>query len=131
MKLALMAQELESTQASLTTTTDKLSSKSSALDHAVIQEKQMKIRLMASKEKLMACEEKLTVTNDKLKATEEKMNTQGQLLDSAQQMLSKRELTSSTVISSAVTNAMALMKNHLSDLDMKILHKVFTVDDVG
>jgi hypothetical protein len=45
-------------------------------------------------------------------------------------MLSKRELTSSAVISSAVANAMALMKNHLPDLDMKILHKVFTVDDV-
>jgi hypothetical protein len=78
-----MARELESTRASLTTTTDKLSSKSSALDHAVIWEKQMKIRLMTSEEKLMACEEKLTVTNDKLKATKDKVNTQGQLLDSA------------------------------------------------
>jgi hypothetical protein len=35
---ALLARELESTRASLTATTDKLSSKSSALDHAVIQE---------------------------------------------------------------------------------------------
>jgi hypothetical protein len=35
---ALLAQELESTRASLTATTDKLSSKSSALDHAVIRE---------------------------------------------------------------------------------------------
>jgi hypothetical protein len=33
------------------------------------------------------------------------------------------------VISSAVTNAIALMKNHLPDLDMEILHKEFTVDD--
>jgi hypothetical protein len=34
------------------------------------------------------------------------------------------------MISSAVENAMALMKNHLPDLDMEILHKDFTVNDV-
>jgi hypothetical protein len=61
---------LESTQASLTATTDKLSSKSSSLDHAVIREQQMKIQLTV-------CEEKLAVANDKLKAAKEKMKTQG------------------------------------------------------
>jgi hypothetical protein len=61
-----LARELESTQASLTATTDKLSSNSSALDTTVIQEQQIKIQLTA-------CEEKLTVTNDKLKAAEEEM----------------------------------------------------------
>jgi hypothetical protein len=88
----------------------------------VIQEQQMKIWLMA-------CEEKLTVANDNLMAIEENMKTQGQLLDLAQQSLSKRELPSLTVISSAVTNAMVLVKNHLSDLDMEILCKDFTVND--
>jgi hypothetical protein len=71
----LLAKGLDSTQASLTTTTDKLSSKSSALDHAVIQEQQMKIQLTVCEEKLMTCEEKLTVANEKLKAIEEKMKT--------------------------------------------------------
>jgi hypothetical protein len=99
-----------------------LSTKSSALDHVVIREQQMKIHLTM-------CEEKLTVNNDKLKAAEEKMKTQGQLLDSAQQALSKRELSSSAVLSSAVANDMVLMKNHLRDLDIEILHKDFTVDD--
>jgi hypothetical protein len=33
------------------------------------------------------------------------------------------------VISLAVANAMALVKNHLSYLDIKILRKDFTVDD--
>jgi hypothetical protein len=47
----------------------------------------------------------------------------------AQQALSKREVSSSMVISLVVANAMTLMKNHLSDLDMEILHKDFTVDD--
>jgi hypothetical protein len=46
------------------------------------------------------------------------------LFDSAQQVLSKRELSSSTV-----SNAIALVKNHLPDLDMEILYKDFTVDD--
>jgi hypothetical protein len=34
------------------------------------------------------------------------------------------------VISSAVANVAALIKNHLLDLDVEILHKDFTVDDV-
>jgi hypothetical protein len=95
----------------------------------VIQEQQMKIQLEACEEKLMGCEERLTVVNDKLNATEEKMKTQGQLLDLAQQVLSKRELSSSIVVSSTVANAVALMKNQLPDLDMEILCKEFTVDD--
>jgi hypothetical protein len=39
-------------------------------------------------------------------------------------------LSSSTVISSAVANAVALMKNHLPNLDVEILCKDFTIDDV-
>jgi hypothetical protein len=69
------------------------------------------------------------MANDKLNVAEEKMKTQGQLLDSAQQTLSKRELSSSTVISSMVANVVALMKNYPPDLDMEILCKEFTVDD--
>jgi hypothetical protein len=33
------------------------------------------------------------------------------------------------VISSAVANAMALVKNHLPEFDAEILHRDFTVDD--
>jgi hypothetical protein len=84
----------------------------------------MKIRLEACEEKLTACEERLAMANAKLNAAEDKMKTQGQLLDLAQQVLSKRELSSS-----AVGNVVALMKNHLPDLDMEILHMDFTVDD--
>jgi hypothetical protein len=39
-------------------------------------------------------------------------------------------LSSSTVISSAVANVVALMKNHLPNLDVEILCKDFTIDDV-
>jgi chromosome segregation ATPase len=127
----LLARELDSTRASLNATTEKLSSKSSTLDYAVIQEQQMKIQLTVCEEKLTTCEEKLAVANDKLKADEEKIKTQGQLLDSAQQALFKQELLSSIVISSTVANVVALMKNHLPDLDMEILRNDFTVNDTG
>jgi hypothetical protein len=33
------------------------------------------------------------------------------------------------VISLAVANAMMLVKNHIPDFDVEILHKDFTVDD--
>jgi hypothetical protein len=48
--------ELESTKAPLTTTHDKLTSKSAALDVAMIQEQQAKIQMMMSEEKLITQE---------------------------------------------------------------------------
>jgi hypothetical protein len=71
----------------------------------------------------------VAMVEEKLKAAEEKMKTQEQSLDSAWQALSKRELSSSMVISSAVANAVELFKNHLPNLDMEILRKDFTIDD--
>jgi hypothetical protein len=72
---------------------------------------------------------KLKAAEEKLKATEEKIKRQGQLLDLTQQALSKWEFSYSTVISSAVANAMALVKNHMPDFDAEILQKDFTVGD--
>jgi hypothetical protein len=46
-------------------------------------------------------------------------------------VLSKREYSSSAVISLAVANAMVLVKNHMPEFDTKILSKDFTVDDAG
>jgi hypothetical protein len=92
-----------------------LASKLSALDFVVVREQKMEIQLKAAEEKL--------------KAVEEKMKIQGKLLDSAQQALSKRECSTSAVISSAMANAMALVKNHMPKFDMEILQKNFTVDD--
>jgi chromosome segregation ATPase len=103
--------ELESTKASLTVTHDKLTSKSAAIDVTVIQEQQAKIQL--------------TTAEEKLKAAEEKLQTQEQSLDSPRRELTKWELSSSMVISSATTQ----FKNHLPDLDMEVIHKDFTIDD--
>jgi hypothetical protein len=100
--------DLQSIQASLTMTTEKLISMSFALDFAVVQVDQMEIQL---------------------KAAEEKMKTQGQQLESTQTTLSKREFSSSVVISLVVANAMALVKNHMPDFDVEILWKEFTFDD--
>jgi molybdopterin-biosynthesis enzyme MoeA-like protein len=56
---ANLAQDLELVQASLTATTSKLASKSSALDTTVIWRHEMEIKLKAAKEKLKATEEKM------------------------------------------------------------------------
>jgi pantothenate kinase type III len=77
-----------------------LVSKSSALDFAVIQERKAK---------------------NNLQAAEEKIKAQEQLLASTQKALSKREFSSSVVISSVVANAMALVKNHMPKFDIEIL----------
>jgi hypothetical protein len=53
------------------------------------------------------------------------------MLESTQKALSKREFSSSAVISSAVAHAMALVKNHMSEFDVEILRKDFTIDDAG
>jgi hypothetical protein len=45
--------------------------------------------------------------------------------------LSRREISSNTVISSAVAHATTLFKNHLPDLDVEILHKDFVVDEAA
>jgi hypothetical protein len=104
-----LTQDLLSAQASLTTTAEKLASKSSALDFVVIRERKAEI---------------------KLQTTEEKRKAQQQLLDSTQKALSKREFSSLVIISLAVAHAMALVKNHMSKFDAEILQKDFTVDDV-
>jgi fructose-bisphosphate aldolase class 1 len=64
-----------------------------------------------------------------LKVTEAQLKTQRQSLDLARRTLSKRELSTSMVISSVVANPAALFKNHLPNLDVEILYKYFTVDD--
>jgi hypothetical protein len=71
----------------------------------------------------------MNTIEEKLKTTKEKLKTQEQSLDLARRALSKRELSSLMVISSAVANAVAIFKNHLPDLDVEILRKDFTIDD--
>jgi chromosome segregation ATPase len=110
-----LVRDLELVLASLTATTSKLPSKSFTLDTTMIREHEMEIKLKAAEEKL--------------KAAEEKLKSQGQLLDSVQQALSKRQFSSSVVMSSAMANVMALVKNHIPDFNAEILRKDFTVDD--
>jgi hypothetical protein len=53
------------------------------------------------------------------------------LLETAQQALSKREDSSTLMISTAVANAMALLKSHQLDLDVELLRKDFVVDEAN
>jgi hypothetical protein len=71
----------------------------------------------------------LAKIEEKLKATKEELKTQGQSLESAWQALSRHEISSNTVITSAVAHAAVLFKNHLPDLDVEILCKDIIVDD--
>jgi hypothetical protein len=86
--------------------------------------------------KLDNVETSLAITHDKLdqkskalKTVEADLKAKGLLLESAQQALAKREGSANIMISSAVAHTAALFKNHLSDLNMEILHQDFTVGD--
>jgi hypothetical protein len=102
--------DLLSAQASITATMEKLAAKSSALDITVIQEREVEL---------------------KLQTYEEKRKAQEQLLESTQKALSKREFSSSAMISSAVAHAVAHVKNHMPEFDAEILRKDITIDDAG
>jgi hypothetical protein len=60
---------------------------------------------------------------------EEEHKTQGKSLESAQQVLSRCEISSNTMIISAVTHAATLFKNHLLYRGVEILRKDFIIDD--
>jgi hypothetical protein len=47
----------------------------------------------------------------------------------AQQVLSEHEDSSVLMISTAVANAMTLLKSYLPDLDVELLRKDFTIDE--
>jgi hypothetical protein len=64
-----------------------------------------------------------------LKIVEVDLKAKGLLLESTQQALAKREGSANMMISSAVAHTAALFKNHLPDLNVKILRQDFTVDD--
>jgi hypothetical protein len=104
-----LTQELETTHTSLTATRDKLTIKSTTLDDAVIRRDEVKIKLAKSEEELRTIEEEMKTTR---------------------QTLSKCEVPSSAVITSAVANAVTLFKSHTSGLDVEILCKDFPIDDV-
>jgi hypothetical protein len=74
-------------------------------------------------------EAKLIDVEKRLATAESEKKDQGLLLETARQTLSKHEDFSVLMISTAVANALALLKSHLPDLDMDILRKDFTIDE--
>jgi hypothetical protein len=85
-----------------------LSTKSGTLDELVIQELEAQVTLQ--------------ILGDEKKAQEK-------LLESAHKPLSKRDLSSSTVISSVVAHAVALLKSQTPDLDVEKLQRDFSFDN--
>jgi hypothetical protein len=74
-------------------------------------------------------EAKLVDAEKRLAVAEGKKKDQGLLLEMARQALSKREDSSVLMISTIVTNAMALLESLLPDLDVELLRKDFAVDE--
>jgi hypothetical protein len=72
---------------------------------------------------------RLKNAESRLKAAEEDLKNQRQLLESSWKTSSKRERSFDMMISSAVAHATTLLKNHLLDLNMELLHQDFTVND--
>jgi hypothetical protein len=72
---------------------------------------------------------RLKNAESRLEAAEEDLKNQKQMLDLARKTASKREGSFNMMISSAVAYAAALLKNHLPDLNMELLHQDITVDD--
>jgi hypothetical protein len=93
-----------------------LNSKSKALDIQVIRADEVVLRLKNAE--------------SRLEAAEEDLKNQRQLLESARKTSSKRENSFNMMISSAVSHAVALLKNHLPDLNVELLRQDFIVDDV-
>jgi hypothetical protein len=118
-----LSQALKSTKATNTTIRDNLASKSKELDDVVIWEQEANMLREQAETKLADVEKRLI-------AAEGEKKDQGLLLEMAQEALSKCEDSSVLMISIAVANAMALLKSHLPDLDVKLLRKDFTVNEV-
>jgi tryptophan 2,3-dioxygenase len=99
-----------------------LASKSKELDDVVIWEHEANtLREQA--------EAKLADLEKKIEAVEGEKKDQGLLLEMARQTLSKREDSSILMISTAMANAIALLKSHLPDLDVELLRKDFAIDE--
>jgi hypothetical protein len=113
---------LKTTNATYTATRDNQASKSKELDDAVIREQEANTLQEQA-------EVKLTDAEKRLIAAEGEKKDQGLLLETSRQALSKHEDSSVLMISTAVANAMALLKSHLLDLDVELLRKDFTVDE--
>jgi hypothetical protein len=72
---------------------------------------------------------KLDRKSKALKIVEADLKGKGLLLELTQQALAKRDGSANMMISSAVGHTAALFKNHLPDLNVKILRRDFTIDD--
>jgi chromosome segregation ATPase len=118
-----LSQALRTMKSAYTVTRDNLASKSKELDDVVIWEQEANMLREQVEAKLVDVEKKLAVAEGEKK-------DQGLLLESAQRALSKREDSSIQMVLTAVANAMALLKSHLSDLDVELLRKDFAVDEV-
>jgi Skp family chaperone for outer membrane proteins len=68
-------------------------------------------------------------TQDKLRVLGKEKKLQEQIQESTQKMLSKRDYSSSAVISSVVAHAVVLLKSYLPDLYLELLRKDYPFEE--
>jgi hypothetical protein len=100
--------DLKTAQASAISTNQELASKSAALYELAVREQ---------------------ATQDKLRVLGKEKKLQEQIQESTQKMLSKRDYSSSAVISSVVAHAVVLLKSYLPDLYLELLRKDYPFEE--
>jgi hypothetical protein len=118
-----MARKALSTEQSAQSEAEKILQQSKDVNAA------LSLKLDNVETSLALTQTKLDRKSKVLKIVEVDLKAKGLLLESTQQALAKREGSANMMISSAVAHTAALFKNHLPDLNVKILRQDFTVDD--
>jgi hypothetical protein len=125
----VLVKDLETTWKALSTEQSARSEAEQILQQSKDVNDALSLKLDNVETSLAITQNKLDQKSKALKIVEADLKAKGLLLESAQQALAKREGSANMMISSVVSHTVALFKNHLPDLNMKILRQDFTVDD--
>jgi hypothetical protein len=125
----VLVKDLETAQKALSTEQSARSEAEQILQQSKDVNAALSLKLDNVETSLAITQNELDRKSKALKIVEADLKAKGLLLELAQQALAKRDGSANMMISSAVAHTATLFKNHLSDLNMEILHQDFTVDD--
>jgi hypothetical protein len=125
----VLVKDLETARKALSTEQSARSEAEQILQQSKDVNAALSLKLDNVKTSLAITQNKLDRKSKTLKTVGADLKAKGLLLESAQQALAKRERSANMMISLAVHHTAALFKNHLPDLNVKILRQDFTVDD--
>jgi hypothetical protein len=125
----VLIRDLETAQKALSTEQSARSEAEKILQQSMDVNVALSLKLDNVETSLALTQTKLDQKSKALKIVEADLKAKGLLLELTQQALAKRDGSANMMISSVVAHTAALFKNHLSDLNVEILHQDFTVDD--